>query len=285
VSKLDEIVPDRGQFPQASGILDPRELMKEELRLFIDSVLLERRSVMELLTADYTFLNERLAMHYGIETVKGARFRRVTLPDDSRYGLLGKGAVLMLTSYPNRTSPVLRGAWILERLVGAPPPEPPADVPDLVENKRGEPPRTLRARLEQHRENPTCFACHGVMDPLGFALENFNAVGQFRSLDPDTRTPVDASGVLPGGAKVSGIADLRAALVAEPEVFVQALTENLLTFALGRSLEYRDMPAVREIVREARSDDYRFEALVLGVVSSDAFRKREAAHETVAALE
>jgi hypothetical protein len=230
-------------------------------------------------------LNERLAMHYGIETVKGARFRRVTLPDDSRYGLLGKGAVLMLTSYPNRTSPVLRGAWILERLVGAPPPEPPADVPDLVENKRGEPPRTLRARLEQHRENPTCFACHGVMDPLGFALENFNAVGQFRSLDPDTRTPVDASGVLPGGAKVSGIADLRAALVAEPEVFVQALTENLLTFALGRSLEYRDMPAVREIVREARSDDYRFEALVLGVVSSDAFRKREAAHETVAALE
>jgi hypothetical protein len=285
VSKLDEIVPDRGQFPQASGILDPRELMKEELRLFIDSVLRSDRSVMELLTADYTFLNERLAMHYGIETVKGARFRRVTLPDDSRYGLLGKGAVLMLTSYPNRTSPVLRGAWILERIVGSPPPSPPPDVPDLAENKRGEPPRTLRARLEQHRENPTCFACHGVMDPLGFALENFNAVGQFRSLDPDTRTPVDASGVLPGGTKVSGIADLRAALVAQPEVFVQALTENLLTFALGRSLDYRDMPTVRAMVRDAENDDYRFEALVLGVVSSAAFTKREAAHETVAALE
>jgi mono/diheme cytochrome c family protein len=285
VSKLDEIVPDRGQFPQASGILDPRELMKEELRLFIDSVLRSERSVVELLTADYTFLNERLAMHYGIETVKGARFRQVTLPDESRHGLLGKGAVLMLTSYPNRTSPVLRGAWILERLVGAPPPEPPADVPDLVENKRGEPPRTLRARLEQHRENPTCFSCHGIMDPLGFALENFNAVGQFRTLDPDTRTPVDASGVLPGGASVAGVADLRDALVARPEQFVQALTENLLTFALGRALDYRDMPAVRAIVREAEKENYRFEAIVLGVVSSDAFRKREAAHETVAALE
>ena len=285
VSKLDEIVPDRGQFPQASGLLDPRDLMKEELRLFVDSVLRSERSVVELLTADYTFLNERLAMHYGIETVKGARFRKVTLPDESRHGLLGKGAVLMLTSYPNRTSPVLRGAWILERLVGAPPPEPPADVPDLVENKRGEPPRTLRARLEQHRENPTCFSCHGIMDPLGFALENFNAVGQFRTLDPDTRTPVDASGVLPGGTSVAGVADLREALVARPEQFVQALTENLMTFALGRTLDYRDMPTVRAIVREAEKDDYRFEAIVLGVVSSDAFRKREAAHETVAALE
>ena len=179
--------------------------MKEELRLFVDSVFRSDRSVLELLTADYTFLNERLAMHYGIETRQRRSLPRVTLPDDSRYGLLGKGAVLMLTSYPNRTSPVLRGAWILERLVGAPPPAPPPDVPDLTDNKRGEPPRTLRARLEQHRENPTCFACHGVMDPLGFALENFNAVGQFRTLDPDTRTPVDASGVLPDGTAVAGL--------------------------------------------------------------------------------
>jgi hypothetical protein len=276
VAKLDEIVPDRGQFPHASGVLDARELMKEELRLFVDSVLRGNRSVVELLTADYTFLNERLAMHYGIETVKGARFRRVALPDESRNGLLGKGAVLMLTSYPNRTSPVLRGAWILERLLGAPPPEPPADVPDLVENKRGEPPRTLRARLEQHRENPTCFSCHGIMDPLGFALENFNAVGQFRAHDPDTRSPVDVSGVLPDGSAVAGAADLRRALVARPEQFVQAFTENLMTFALGRSLDYRDMPTVREIVRAAERDDYRFEALVLGIVSSPAFREREA---------
>ena len=236
VAKLDDIVPDRGQFPHASGLLDPRELMKEELRLFVDSVLRGDRSVVELLTADYTFLNERLAMHYGIETVKGARFRRVTLPDESRHGLLGKGAILMLTAYPNRTSPVLRGAWILERLLGAPPPAPPADVPDLVENKRGEPPRTLRARLEQHRENPTCFSCHGIMDPLGFALENFNAVGQFRARDPDTRD-ADRRERRAARRQRRGrtLPTCARALVAQPEQFVQAFTENLMTFALGRS--------------------------------------------------
>jgi hypothetical protein len=285
VAKLDEIVPDRGQFPHASGLLDMRGLMKQELELFIDSVLRSDRSVMELLTADYTYLNERLAMHYGIETVKGARFREVKLPDDSRYGLLGKGAVLMLTAYPNRTSPVLRGAWIQERILGSPPAAPPADVPDLEENKRGEPPRTLRARLEQHRENPTCFSCHGVMDPLGFALEHFNAVGQYRTIDPDTRTPIDASGTLPDGTAVASAADLRRALAKHPEKFVQALTENLLTFALGRTLDYRDMPLVREIVRRAERDDYRFESIVLGVVSSDAFRKREAVDALQASLE
>jgi hypothetical protein len=276
VARLDEIVPDRGQFPHASGALDMRNLMKEELRLFVDSVLRGDRSVVDLLTADYTYLNERLAMHYGIETVKGARFRKVTLPDDTRYGLLGKGAVLMLTAYPNRTSPVLRGAWIQERILGSPPAAPPADVPDLVENKRGEPPRTLRARLEQHRENPTCYSCHGVMDPLGFALENFNAVGQFRTQDPDTRTPIDASGVLPDGTEVGSAADLRRALAAHPDKFVQALTENLMTFALGRAIDYRDMPTIRSIVRNAARDGYRFESIVLGIVSSDAFRKREA---------
>ena len=276
VEKLAEIVPDRAQFPQASGLLDPRELMKEELRLFVDSIFRGDRSVVELLTADYTYLNERLAMHYGIETVKGARFRAVKLPDESRYGLLGKGAVLMLTAYPNRTSPVLRGAWIQERLLGSPPAPPPADVPELAENKRGEAPRTLRARLEQHRENPTCYACHGVMDPLGFALENFNAVGQFRTHDPDTRTPIDASGTLPDGTAVSSAADLRRSLAANPDKFVQALTESLLTFALGRTLDYRDMPTAREIVRRSAKDDYRFESIVLGIVSSDAFRKREA---------
>jgi hypothetical protein len=285
LSRLDEIVPDRGQFPQASGLLDPRDLMKEELRLFIDSVLRSDRSVVDLLTADYTFLNERLAMHYGIETVKGARFRRVTLPDESRYGLLGKGAILMLTAYPNRTSPVLRGAWIQERLLGAPPPAPPPDVPELAENKRGEPPRTLRERLEQHRENPTCFSCHAVMDPLGFALENFSAVGQFRSLDPDTRAPIDASGELPDGTPVAGAADLRQALIKHPDRFVQTLTENLLTYALGRSIDYRDMPTVRAIVRGAEKDDYRFESIVLRLVSSDAFQKREADGQRLASLE
>jgi hypothetical protein len=231
--------------------------------------------VVGLLTADHTFLNERLAMHYGIETVKGARFRRVTLEDPQRHGLLGKGTILMLTAYPNRSSPVLRGAWILDRLLGAPPPEPPLDVPSLSENKRGEPARTLRERLEQHRANPTCFACHGVMDPLGLALENFTTVGQYRTHDPDTLTPIDAAGELPDGTPINGPDDLRRALLARPDRFVQPFTESLLTFALGRSLDYRDMPTVRKIVSRAEADDYRFESLVLGVVSSDVFRKRE----------
>jgi hypothetical protein len=236
IAKLDEITPDRGQFPHASGLLDPRGMFKQELSLFIDSVLRSDRSVMELLTADYTFLNERLAMHYGIETVKGSHFRRVALADTARHGLLGKGAILMLTAYPNRTSPVLRGAWILDRLLGTPPADPPLDVPSLPENRRGQPAKTLRARLEQHRANPTCFACHGVMDPLGLALENFNAVGQFRTLDPDTLTFIDTGGRLPDGTAINGPDDLLRALVDRPDhQFVQALTENLLTYALGRS--------------------------------------------------
>ena len=277
LGKLDEITPDRTQFPYASRLLDPRAMFKEELRLFVDSVLRSDSSVFELLTADYTFLNERLATHYGIETVKGSQFRRVTLDNPARDGLLGKGAILMLTAYPNRTSPVLRGAWILDRLLGTPPSDPPLTVPTLPENRRGQPARTLRARLEQHRANATCFACHGVMDPLGLALENFNAVGQFRANDPDTLTPIDTAGQLPDGTPITGPEDLRRALVARPDQFVQALTENLLTYALGRSLDYRDMPTVRRIVRRAAADDYRFKSIVLGVISSDAFRKREAA--------
>jgi hypothetical protein len=277
VKKLDEITPDRGQFPHASGLLDIRGPLKQELRMFVDSVLRSDRSVTDLLTADYTFLNERLAMHYGIETVKGAHFRRVTLPDKSRHGLLGKGAILMLTAYPNRTSPVLRGAWILDRLLGTPPSDPPLDVPALPENRRGQPATTLRARLEQHRANPTCFACHGVMDPLGLALENFNAVGQFRGHDSDTLGAIDTVGQLPDGTVIKGPDDLRRALVDRPDhQFVQALTENLMTYALGRSLDYRDMPTVRRIVRNAAADKFRFKSIVLGVVSSDAFRKKEA---------
>ena len=209
IKKLDEITPDRAQFPHASGLLDPRAMFKEELRLFVDSVLRSDSSVMDLLTADYTFLNERLAMHYGIETVKGANFRRVTLDNPARRGLLGKGAILMMTAYPNRTSPVLRGAWILDRLLGTPPADPPLEVPSLPENRRGQPAKTLRARLEQHREKATCFACHGVMDPLGFALENFNAVGQYRANDPDTQTPIEAAGQLPDGTAINGPDDLR----------------------------------------------------------------------------
>jgi mono/diheme cytochrome c family protein len=277
VAKLDEITPDRGQFPYAAGVLDIREPLKDELRLFVDSILRSDRSVMDLLTADHTFLNERLAMHYGIETVKGAHFRRVTLAQSARHGLLGKGAVLMLTAYPNRTSPVVRGAWILERLLGTPPASPPLDVPALPENGRGQPARTLRARLEQHREKPTCFSCHGIMDPLGLALENFNTVGQYRRHDPDTLGFIDTAGQLPDGTKIAGPDDLRRQLVERPDhQFVHALTENLMTYALGRSLDHRDMPTVRRIVRQAAADNYRFKSIVLGVVSSDAFRKREA---------
>jgi uncharacterized protein DUF1592/uncharacterized protein DUF1588/uncharacterized protein DUF1595/uncharacterized protein DUF1587/uncharacterized protein DUF1585 len=276
LSKLDEITPDRAQFPHASGLLDPRAMFKEELRLFVDSVLRSDRGVFDLLTADYTFLNERLAMLYGIETVKGAHFRRVTLDNPARYGLLGKGAILMMTAYPNRTSPVLRGAWILDRLLGTPPADPPLEVPSLPENRRGQPARTLRARLEQHREKATCFACHGVMDPLGFTLENFNAVGQFRANDPDTQTAIDTAGQLPDGTTIKGPEGVRRALVDRPDhQFMQALTENLMTYALGRSLDYHDMPTVRRIVRKAAADNYSFKSIVLGVISSDAFRKRE----------
>ena len=284
VAKLDEITPDSRLFPQASGLLDPRGLFKEELRLFIDSVLRSDRNVTELLTADYTFLNERLAMHYGIENVKGSQFRRVTLENTTRYGLLGKGAILNLTANPNRTSPVLRGAWILDRLLGTPPAPPPPNVEALTENRPGQPAKTVRERIEQHRSKPTCMGCHGVMDPLGFALENFDTVGQYRTNDTQALTPIDPSGVLPDGTPIKGPEDLRRALVARPDQFVQALTENLLTYALGRSIDYRDMPAVRKIVRGAASDNYRFESIVLGIVSSDAFRKREAPEVSQAAV-
>jgi hypothetical protein len=276
VSKLDEITPDRTQFPYASRLLDPRGMFKEELRLFIDSVLRTDCSVFDLLTGDYTYLNERLAEHYGIETVKGSHFRRVKLDNPIRRGLLGKGAILMLTAYPNRTSPPVRGAWILDRLLGSPPPEPPLNVPPFPENRRGQPAKTLRARLEQHRANPTCGACHSAMDPLGLALEHFNAVGQFRANDSDTLTRIDASGQLPDGTKISGADDLRQALAGRADhQFAQTLTENLMTYALGRSLDYRDMPTVRRIVSQAAADGFRFKSIVLGVVSSDAFRKRE----------
>jgi hypothetical protein len=276
VAKLDEIIPDPVLFPYASGQLDPRPLFREELRLFIDSVFRGGGSVLELLTSDQTFLNERLAVHYGIRDVKGDRFRRVRLTDSSRYGLLGKGAVLMLTAYPDRTAPVLRGAWILERLMGTPPAPPPPNVGDLEPVEPGKV-LSIREQVMRHSANPSCHGCHGVMDPLGFALENFDAVGQYRVLDVATRAPVDSSGVLPDGTQLAGPADLRRALASNPDQFVQALTEKLMTFALGRPVGYQDMPAVRAIVREAAAQGNRFEAIVMGIVSSDAFRKRAVA--------
>jgi hypothetical protein len=225
-----------------------------------------------LLDADYSFLNERLALHYGITDVKGLRYRRVPLTDERRFGLLGKGAVLMVTAYPNRTSPVLRGAWVLERLIGSPPPAPPPNVEDLAENESGKPATTVRERLEKHRENPTCNACHAIMDPLGFALENFDATGRWRDVDRFTGTAIDASGVLPNGNMIDSPQDLRAALLERPDLFARAFTEKLLTYGLGRALSPYDMPTVRSIVREAAADDYRFSTLVKGIVANPAFR-------------
>ncbi len=275
MAKLAEIEPDTRLFPNASGTLDARPLLRRELALFLDSVLRSDQPVTALLTADYTYLNETLAQIYGISTVKGGQFQRVTLPDSKRYGLLGKGAVLMVTSYPNRTAPVLRGAWILERILGTPPYQPPPGVGDL--KPAAGKPATLRERFEQHSRNKSCFACHGVMDPIGFALENFDTIGQFRTRDPDTGEVVDTAGVMSDGTKINGPDDLRRALVARPEQFVQTFTEHLMTYALGRPVDYRDMPVMRDIVRKASRDNYRFATIVSNIVASDAFRRRDAA--------
>ncbi len=272
MSKLDEIIPDPTIFPYAAGAGDLRPDFKEELNLFIDSVFRSDQSVMRLLDADYSFLNERLALHYGITTVKGDRFRRVELTDSHRFGLLGKGGVLMVTAYPNRTSPVLRGAWILEQIMGTPPPLPPANVPALKEDEKGQVATTVRGRLEQHRENPTCNACHSVMDPLGFALDNFDAVGKWRDIDRFTGTPMDTSGIMPNGSTVDGPDQLRTALLARPTNFVQGLTEKLLIYSLGRKLDARDMPVVRQVVRTAAQQDYRFSAIVAVIIRTNLFQ-------------
>ncbi|HTV51816.1 MAG TPA: DUF1592 domain-containing protein [Steroidobacteraceae bacterium] len=275
LARLDEIVADRAQFPFATGPLDPRPLFKEELALFLDSVLRSDQPVTALLTADYTYLNESLAMLYGMEGVKGGQFRRVQLTDSRRWGLLGKGAILMLTANPDRTAPVLRGAWVVERILGSPAPTPPPNVPTLAENVHGKPPRTVRERVMQHSVQPACHACHGVMDPIGFALENFNTVGQFRELDPATKTPIDTSGVLADGTVIKGPDDLRRALMARSELFVETLTAQLMCYAIGRPLDYYDMPVVRRIAREAGQNHDRFAFIVLQVVQSDAFRERQ----------
>jgi hypothetical protein len=278
IAKLSEIEPDGRIFPYAAGTGDLREDFRTELALFIQSVFREDHNVMDLLTADYTYVNERLALHYGIRDVKGDRFRRVPLTQSARYGLLGKGAVLMLTSYPTRTAPVLRGEWILDNITGTPPAAPPPAVPALKENVAGQAFHSVRERLEAHRVKENCFACHGTLDPLGFALENFDATGRYRTLDRDTRAAIDVSGKLPDGTKISGPDDLRAALTEHPDQFVQTLTEKLMIYALGRGIEYYDMPMIRAIVRRAGQapdahDRYRFSTLVTSIVMSDPFQE------------
>jgi hypothetical protein len=261
---------DRRLFPEFSAEL--REDFTTEIDLFLRSVLLEDQSVQKLLTADYTFLNERLARHYGIPSVSGAQFRRVVLKDEARYGLLGKGAVLLGTSYGNRTSPVLRGAWVLDKILGTPPSPPPPDVETDLSTPPGQAPKTIRAMLEEHRSNQRCNMCHGVIDPHGLPLENFTVTGQWRTIDWQADAPIDSTTVLPDGRPIEGPAALRQSLQRRPEQFAQSLTVKLLMYALGRELEHQDMPQVRAIVRAAAKDDYRFSSIMAGVVSSDAFR-------------
>ncbi|HWK54821.1 MAG TPA: DUF1592 domain-containing protein [Hyphomicrobiales bacterium] len=270
IGALNNLTPDQRLFPDVQG--DIKADMVEELSLFIDSVFKEDRNVTSLLDARYSFLNERLARHYGITDVHGSHFRRVEMADEFRWGLLGKGAVLMVSSYPNRTSPVLRGAWVLEHLMGTPAAAPPPNVEGLQENVLGQAATTVRARLEQHRANPSCNNCHGVLDPLGFALENFDATGRWRTIDREAGTPIDTTGVLPNGIPLQGPADLRKALLAKPGYFAQTLTENLMAYALGRKLEHTDMPTVRAIVARAAMADYRFSEIVLGIVESAQFQ-------------
>jgi hypothetical protein len=265
--------PNSHEFPDFDDNL--REALQTEVEMFFSSILREDRSVMDLLTADYTFVNERLAKHYGIPYIYGTHFRRVTLHDEVRRGLLGKGALLMVTSHPHRTSPVLRGKWILENVLGAPPPGPPDVVPPFEESTEAAKPKSVRERMEQHRRNPACAGCHRMIDPAGLALENFDATGAWRTRDGGTRgTPIDASGELVDGTKINGVNELRAALIRDPNVFVQTLTERLLTYALGRGLTAADMPAVRTIARDAQRDNYRFSAIVLGIVRSVPFQMR-----------
>jgi hypothetical protein len=268
---LDTIKPNTDFFPDFDNNL--RQAFKREAELFFASIVSENRSILDLLTADYTFVDERLARHYGIPNVYGSRFRRVTLGAgfEARRGLLGKGGILMATSHADRTAPSLRGKWVLENLLGAPPPPPPANVPPLPQTV-GAAPKTMRERMEGHRGNPACAGCHALIDPLGFAMENFDAVGAWRNLDAGA--PVNASGRLADGTAIDGVAALRDSLVAEPRVFAANFVEKLMTYALGRGLQPYDMPVVRGILRETAADGYRFEPIVLRIVQSPAFQMR-----------
>jgi mono/diheme cytochrome c family protein len=274
---LKNMQPNSEQFPDFDDNL--RQAFEREASLFFESIVREDRNVLDLMTADYTFVNARLAKHYGIPNVYGSQFRRVTLPDDTRRGLLGKGAVLMVTSHTDRTSPVVRGKWILDNLLGAPPPAPPANVPPLNENpERAGRVLNMRERMEEHRANPVCANCHKLMDPIGLSLENFDAVGAWRGRDGDSvteqGTPIDANGQLLDGTKVDGVVTLRQALLKQPEIFVSTVTEKLLTYALGRGLQPSDMPSVRAIVGDGARTGYRFSSMVLGIVNSTPFQKR-----------
>jgi hypothetical protein len=266
---LKNSVPSEDLFPEFDDNL--RQSFARETELFFDSLMREDHSVLDLLTADYTFVNERLARHYGMPNVYGSHFRRVKVTDDARRGLLGQGSILTSSSNANRTSPVVRGKWILTNVLGMPPSPPPAVVPALKETSDSGKPLSMREQMELHRQNAVCASCHKLMDPLGFAMENFDAVGSWRTTDAGT--PIDASGLFIDGTPLNGVASLRQAVLKRPEVFVGTLTEKLLTYALGRGLDYHDMPAVRKIVRDAAAHDYKFSSLILGIAISSPFQQ------------
>ena len=267
LGRLAGVVPDVDEFPDFDENL--REALQQETRLFVASQLRDDRSVVDLIGADYTFVNERLARHYGIPGVYGGRFRRVEFTDGIRGGLLGQASILATTSYPNRTSPVLRGRWLLENMLGSPPPAPPPDVPALKEGGTDGAPRSVRERLEAHRRNPGCAVCHVRMDPLGFSLENFDALGKWRTVSDGA--PVDASASLPDGSRFSGVAGLRSLLLDHREDFVRTFSDRLLSYSLGRGTEASDWPAVRGIVRESAPADYKWSSIILGIVRSTPF--------------
>ncbi len=268
LGRLAGIVPDVDEFPEFDENL--REAMREETRLFVRSQLREDRSVVDLVGADYSFINERLARHYCVPDVYGSRFRRVTFKDGIRGGLLGQASILTATSYPNRTSPVLRGRWLLETLLGAPPPPPPPDVPPLKENGADGERHSVRERLDAHRKNPGCAICHVRMDPLGFSLENLDALGRWRAASDGV--PVDASASLPDGSRFDGVAGLRSLLMSHREDFVRTFADRLLSYAIGRGTELSDFPAVRKIVRDSAAQDYRWSAIITAIVHSTPFR-------------
>ncbi len=269
--RMRSVTPDVKAFPAFDDNL--RDDLVRETQLFVGSQLREDRSVVDLLTADYTFVNERLARHYGIDNVYGSRFRRVQWNDDRRRGLLGQGSILTVTSHATRTSPVVRGKWVLENILGTPPPPPPPDVPPLPDRESSDVAQSMRERMEEHRANPVCANCHSRMDPLGFALEHFDAVGKWRENGP-ADTVIDPSGTLPDGTGFAGLPELREILFSRRHEFVTTVTEKLLIYALGRGLEYYDRPAIRAIVRDAASDDFRWSSLLTGVAKSLPFQMR-----------
>jgi hypothetical protein len=267
---LKNSAPNLDAFPDFDDNL--REAMREETKLFFSSIIHEDRNVMDLMTADYTFVNERLARHYGIPNVYGSQFRRINITDETRRGLLGQASILTITSYPNRTSPVQRGKWVLANILGTPATPPPPNVPELKENAENAKPKSLRERMEAHRADAVCAGCHKVMDPIGFSLENFDAIGRWRAADDGA--VIDPSGTLFTGDRIDGPAALRNMLTSRPETFVGVMTEKLLTYALGRGVEYYDMPTVRKIVRDGGSHDYRFSSLIMGIVKSTPFEMK-----------